>query len=288
SSSAGPRHALDGQCRYVPSRDSCSAERVCGSAEVRERRRRGWGFGAWVRADEGSGGTGRERRGCLRERCGRHGELQRARVGGRMQARVRCGNGGGSTQAEKEFTMGGWGTEGAPSASFFFSFIRCSADVVYQPCGRQQRAPGRCRAAACADSIVPALYCTQKTREVAGKTGYAREGLGGTCTETGSTGRNARDSCGGVGGVHGSGIARRTRLCAPCLSRRARRRDVGTRASAFGAFSRARSPPCVLHLGDTADAPLHVRLPSPRFASFLPRGKVSPARACTYFYLPPY
>ncbi|KAJ7468144.1 hypothetical protein FB451DRAFT_1258291, partial [Mycena latifolia] len=65
---------------------------------------------------------------------GRHGEPERARVGERTRARARRGNGPGSTQVEKDddeegFAMGGCGTEGASSASIFFSCIRCIADV---------------------------------------------------------------------------------------------------------------------------------------------------------------
>ncbi|KAJ7467922.1 hypothetical protein FB451DRAFT_1257428, partial [Mycena latifolia] len=83
--------------------------------------------------------------------------------------------------------------------------------------------------AACAACAVPALYCTQRTREVTGKAGYAREGRSEDVHGNGER----------PGRVHGSGIARQARRCPPRLSRRPRRRGARTRA--FGAFSSSRA-----------------------------------------------
>ncbi|KAJ7468195.1 hypothetical protein FB451DRAFT_1560655 [Mycena latifolia] len=99
------------------------------------------------------------------------------------------------------------------------------------------------RTAACAACAVPALYGTQRTRKVTGKAGCAREGRGGD-------------------GEHGQ---ERPRLLRPT--------GAGAAEVPVLELSSPRSPPYALHLGHTADPPLHVRLPSPRFASFLPRAR---------------
>ncbi|KAJ7468134.1 hypothetical protein FB451DRAFT_1258221 [Mycena latifolia] len=136
------------------------------------------------------------------------------------------------------------------------------AGMVRKPCGRQQDTrPGETprtgtgtRTAACATCATPALYCTRRTREMAGKAAYAREGRG----------ENVRRD-----GEHGQ---ERPRLLAPslplCQSSQQARAPPRFRYSRVRRVLELSSPRSLLHLGDTAEPALCQFLTT--HAEFLP------------------